>query len=59
MYDTCMKNEERTSKKITFVLPVALIERLRAQAQAHRRSLVGELVWAVEQYLKQQERQQD
>jgi hypothetical protein len=54
-----MKNEERTSKKITFVLPVALIERLRAQAQAHRRSLVGELVWAVEQYLKQQERQQD
>ncbi len=59
MYDTCMKNEEHPSKKITFVLPVALIERLRAQAQAHRRSLVGELVWAVEQYLKQQERQQD
>jgi hypothetical protein len=54
-----MKNAEHPSKKITFVLPVALIERLRAQAQAHRRSLVGELVWAVEQYLKQQERQQD
>ena len=54
-----MRDEENTAKKITFVLPVALIERLRAQAQAHRRSLVGELVWAIEQYLKQQERKQD
>jgi Arc-like DNA binding domain len=42
-------------QKITFVLPRQLIERLRAVAKRNRRSLVGELVWAVDQYLRQQE----
>jgi len=41
--------------KITFVLPRQLIERLRTVAKRNRRSLVGELAWAVEQYLRHQE----
>jgi hypothetical protein len=52
-YNTCMEQESK--QKVTFVLPRQLIERLRAVAKRNRRSLVGELVWAVEQYLKQQE----
>jgi hypothetical protein len=52
-YNTCMEPESKL--KITFVLPRQLIERLRALAKRNRRSLVGELVWAVEQYLKHQE----
>jgi hypothetical protein len=41
--------------KLTFVLPRPLIERLRAVAKRNRRSRVGEVVWAVDQYLRQQE----
>ena len=52
-YNTCMVQESK--QKVTFVLPRQLIERLRAVAKRNRRSLVGELVWAVEQYLRQQE----
>jgi Arc-like DNA binding domain len=52
-YNTCMEQEPK--QKITFVLPRQLIERLRAAAKRNRRSLVSELVWAVEQYLRQQE----
>jgi hypothetical protein len=52
-YNTCMEQEPK--QKITFVLPCQLIERLRAVAKRNRRSLVGELAWALEQYLRQQE----
>jgi hypothetical protein len=49
--------EHESKQKITFVLPCQLIERLRVSAKRNRRSLVGELVWAVEQYLRQQEQE--
>jgi Arc-like DNA binding domain len=47
--------EHESKQKITFVLPRQLIEQLRAAAKRNRRSLVGELVWALEQYLRQQD----
>jgi hypothetical protein len=47
--------EQEARQKITFVLPRRLVERLRAVAKRNRRSLVGEVVWALEQYLRQQE----
>jgi len=47
--------EQDPKQKITFVVPRQLIERLRAIAKRNRRSLVGELVWALEQYLRQQQ----
>lgn len=53
VHNTCMEQEPK--QKITFVLPRQLIERLRAVAKRNRRSLVSELVWALEQYLRQQE----
>jgi Arc-like DNA binding domain len=49
--------EQEPKLKITFVLPRQLIERLRTVAKRNRRSLVSELVWALEQYLRQQEQQ--
>jgi Arc-like DNA binding domain len=49
--------EQEPKQKITFVVPRQLIERLRAVAKHNRRSLVSELVWALEQYLRQQEQQ--
>jgi hypothetical protein len=47
--------EQESKQKITFVLPRQLIERLRVVAKHNRRSLVGELVWALEQYLRRHE----
>ncbi len=55
VYNTCMEQDPK--QKITFVLPRHLIERLRTVAKRNRRSLVGELVWALEQYLQRQEQQ--
>jgi hypothetical protein len=45
-------------KQMTFLLPVALMERLRRVATLHHRSLVGELLVAVEEYLTEQEKGQ-
>ena len=37
-------------------LPPTLLEQFRALAVEHRRSLNSELVWALEQYAKQEQR---
>lgn len=55
-YHAGMNTEERQQQKMTFVLPRRLMERLRALAQEHHRSLTGELLVAIETYLKQEER---
>ena len=58
-YNTGMNTEERQQQKMTFVLPRVLMERLRALARQHHRSLTGELLVSIETYLKQQESQRD
>jgi Arc-like DNA binding domain len=37
-------------------VPPALLEQFRTLSAAHRRSLNSELVWALEQYAKQEQR---
>ena len=51
-----MKQGEPTEKNMTFRLPIALMERLRTLAVQHHRSLVGEMLVAIEEYLYRQER---
>jgi hypothetical protein len=41
--------EHEANHQITFVVPRPLLDRLRVSAKRHRRSRVGEFVWAVEQ----------
>lgn len=55
-HNHCMKQGEPTEKNMTFRLPVALMERLRTLAEQHHRSLVGELLVAIEEYLHREER---
>ncbi len=43
--------------KATFVFPLDLMDELRELAWQHRRSLVGEIVWALRQYVAQQRSQ--
>jgi predicted transcriptional regulator len=54
-----MDTEERQHQKMTFVLPRKLMERLRKLAQEHHRSLTGELLVAIETYLKHEEKKRD
>ncbi|HLW00717.1 MAG TPA: Arc family DNA-binding protein [Ktedonobacterales bacterium] len=58
-YNTGMNTEERQQQKMTFVLPRTLMERLRLLSKQHHRSLTGELLVAIETYLKQQEQPHD
>ena len=58
-YYSCMKQEKPTRKKTSFLYPEDLLERLRQLAAQHQRSLNGELVWALELYVAQQEREGD
>jgi predicted transcriptional regulator len=51
-----MKQGEAPEKNMTFRLPIALMERLRTLAEHHHRSLVGELLVAIEEYLHREER---
>ena len=55
-YHHCMEQGKLTEKNMTFRLPIALMERLRHLAEQHHRSLVGELLVAVEAYLHREER---
>jgi len=50
-----MNNESVTTLKKTVYLPPDIDERLRRSAKKHRRSYNSELVWALQQYLDQQE----
>ena len=45
-----------TNRRWTVYLPADLLERLRQSATLHRRSLNSELVWALEQYARQEQR---
>jgi predicted transcriptional regulator len=51
-------DKKPTAKKITFIYPVELVERLRHLAREHQRSLNGELVWALRQYVQWTEHEQ-
>jgi plasmid stability protein len=52
-----MDTSKRQHRKITVQLPEALIEAMKAQAAAHRRSLTGEIAWALQEYLSRQQQQ--
>ena len=56
MYNTCMEHQPPTKKKITFVYPLEIIERIRQLAAEHGRSLNGEIIWALRQYIARQDR---
>jgi hypothetical protein len=53
-----MSSEKPPQKKVAFIMPVGLLEQMRALAAQHRRSLVGEIVWALRQYVAAQARRE-
>jgi predicted DNA binding CopG/RHH family protein len=52
-----MDTSKHQQRKITVQLPESLIEAMKAQAAAHRRSLTGEITWALQDYLSRQQPQ--
>jgi predicted transcriptional regulator len=54
-----MDTSKHQQRKVTIQLPQALIDAMKAQAMAHRRSFTGEIVWALQEYvIRQQPKQQ-
>ncbi len=53
-----MGTSKHQQRKITIQLPESLIDAMKAQATVHRRSLTGEIAWALQEYLSRQPRQQ-
>jgi predicted DNA binding CopG/RHH family protein len=51
-----MDTSKSQHRKITIELPQSLVEAMKAQAAAHRRSLTGEIAWALQEYLARQPR---
>jgi len=61
-YNAGMDTSKPQHRKITIALPQPLIEAMKTQAAAHRRSLTGEITWALQEYLSHQpqaEREQE
>lgn len=51
-----MDNERKKTKKITFTYPVDVLDRMRVLAKEHGRSFIGEIVWALRQYIQGQDK---
>jgi uncharacterized protein (DUF4415 family) len=53
-HNTCMEQKE-AKEKITFVFPKDVLDAMRKLAKDHQRSLIGEIIWALRQYINQQQ----
>jgi hypothetical protein len=49
-------NMAKGKQKISAILPTEMIAQLKEEAKKHQRSFNGELVWAIQQYLEQQQK---
>jgi hypothetical protein len=52
----CMNKSDTKLKRWTIYADPALIDEFRHLASEHKRSLNSELIWALEQYAKQEKR---
>jgi len=53
-YNTGMEQHD-VKEKATFLFPKDVLDAMRKLAKDHQRSLIGEIIWALRQYIKQQE----
>lgn len=44
--------------KVTFFFPIDVLDTMRRLAKDHQRSLIGEIIWALRHYIKQQQSQE-
>ena len=51
-----MEHQPPIKKKVTFVYPLEIIERIRQLAAEHGRALNGAIIWALRQSLARQDR---
>ncbi len=51
-------NAKPETHKITVELPYDVWDAVRALAQEHQRSFIKELIWALQEYVKREQRRQ-
>ena len=54
-----MREHEKESKqKITVLVPLDVVSQIKRLAKKHQRSFNGELIWALQHYIEQAEKQE-
>jgi hypothetical protein len=46
--------QKQEKHKVTVLIPAEIVQQLKQIARQHQRSFNGELIWALQQYLRQQ-----
>ena len=52
MYNGCMSNQEKPTKSLSIRFPVHILEQMKEIAKRHNRSLSGEVLTAMEEHIK-------
>ncbi len=50
------EHEKESKQKITVMVPSQVVSQVKRLAQRHQRSFNGELIWALQRYIEQQEK---
>jgi hypothetical protein len=51
-------HEQESKQKITVLIPSTIVSRVKWLAKRHQRSFNGELIWALQRYIEQAEKQE-
>jgi len=56
LYNGCMDTKDTTRKSLSIRFPAHILEQMKAIAKQHNRSLSGEVLTALEEYIKRQQK---
>jgi hypothetical protein len=52
------EREQESKQKITVLIPIDIVSQVKRLAKMHQRSFNGELIWALQRYVEQAEKQE-
>ena len=56
LYNGCMDTKDKPIKSLSIRFPAHILEQMKAIARQHNRSLSGEVLTALEEYIKRQQK---
>jgi Arc-like DNA binding dprotein len=56
LYNGCMKTKEKDIKSLSIRFPADILEQMKEIANRHNRSLSGEVLTALEEYIKRNQK---
>jgi len=56
MYNDCMNEQRKEIKSLTLRFPAQVLERMKEIAKQHNRSLTGEILTAMQEHIKRNQK---